>query len=311
VTTEPVARVVADLRAGRTRTPTEVLRHGASVDTLAKYLAAQDATVVDATTIYRRLVEQTRPVWLYDDHPCIAPPFQRFDVCYENEHGNVIVMTALAKDYRGDPALLADTQATTEDARPLSQPEGWESAEPVDWSRVRWTVDTFCWVGARGAAGPVATTGPLHLWRFAIYEDGAPADLHWIKLMDRPMEEWDMAHLVLLGALNFLACRNVVLVEAPGRNRAERRRLGRIGVGVHEIAVLPSGKTRKGIVAAPGEPVGSPLASVRGNFAEYGTNGKGLLFGKLSGRFWRPGHAVGDPALGERRGNYRLEGADR
>lgn len=308
---EPIARVVADLRAGRVRCPLIPARD--DLHAVAAGIAADPGKVIDATAIYRRLVERHKPVWVYEDHPCIAPPFTRFDVGYLNEHGNAIVMTALAHDYRGDPELLGETAATTEAARGLSQPAGWETPEPVDWSRVRWVIDTFCWVGGRGAEGPVPTFGPLHLWRFAVYGDGVPADLHWVKLIDRPLEEWDMAHLVLLGALNFLGCRNVVLGEPP-RARPERRRLARTGVTVHELMVFPAGSSPPArVVTASGMPGGVPLTSVRGHFARYGIEGRGLLFGKHAGRFWIPGHARGDRAHGEHDTSYRLEpeGADR
>jgi hypothetical protein len=35
----------------------------------------------------------------------------------------------------------------------------------------------------------------------------------------------------------------------------------------------------------------APLTSVRGHFARYGVEGRGLLFGKYAGKFWIPAHA--------------------
>lgn len=315
---EAIARVVADLRAGRARNLLTAARSpfageqvGGHSDLFGVALAAarMDAKVIDATTVYRRLAEQERAVWLYEDHPCIAPPFPRFDVCYRNEHGNVVVMCAVAIDHRDgkDDGTKADTTDTFEKGRGVTQPPRWAPAQPVDWDRVRWTVDTFCWIGGRGGGVVFPTGGPAHLWRFAVYDDGEPADLHWVQLLpDYPRERWDMAHLVLLGAMSFLSCRNVELVE-PRRDRAERRRLARTGVSVHELAVFPVGRsTRRQGDKVDG--VGVPLTSVRGHFASYGpAYGRGLLFGRYEGRYWISPHARGDRDHGEHRTDYHLE----
>lgn len=182
----------------------------------------------------------------------------------------------------------------------------WQTAEAVDWAEVRWVIVATVWLGGRSdQVGAVATTGPVHMWRFAVREGGEPADLNWVQLMpEYPRENWDMAHVTLLGALNFCACRNVELVE-PLRPRAERRRIARTGVTVNVISVFPVGRATRG---GGRSGAGVPLSSVRGHFAEYGVNGKGLLFGKLSGRFWIPQHARGSKELGESEHSYRLVG---
>jgi Ca2+-binding RTX toxin-like protein len=90
VTAEPIARVVADLRAGR-------VRHVVADPRLNEIALkrATTATVVDATAIYDALVLKDE-VWVYEDHPCIAPPWESAAVCYVNEHGNCIVMQVTA-----------------------------------------------------------------------------------------------------------------------------------------------------------------------------------------------------------------------
>lgn len=325
MTAEPIGRVIADLRAGRYRNiPMRATvaspEMAAMTDAAADSVRSAEARVIDATAIYHRLVERDEPIHLYEDHPCIAPPFDRFHVCYENEHGNVVVMAAAAMDWRDEDVrkkyvesgriedVRRSQETVTKKIRVELDEQGWEPAEAVDWDRVRWTIYTFLFVGGRGAAGPAPTVGPLHLWRFLVYDDGEPADLHWVRLVDAyPMENWDMAHLVLLGAMNFLAARNVVLVE-PLRHRSVRRRLARTGVTVHELAVLPRGRTRRSLVAEPGDGAAAPLTTVRGHFASYGPQyGRGLLFGKLAGRFWIPGHARGERSAGEHDTSYRLE----
>jgi hypothetical protein len=181
----------------------------------------------------------------------------------------------------------------------------------VEWDRVKWITHVFVYVGGSGRSfstderGSFPTSGPMHLWRFAIYENGEPGDLNWVQLNPSyPMERWDMAHLVVLGSLNFLNCKNVELVE-PQRSRAEQRRIERTGVRVQTINVFGIGKRS---TAEGGKGNGSlPLASVRGHFASYGEeHGRGLLFGKYSGRFWIPQHARGEKTVGETEQTFRL-----
>lgn len=302
-----IAPVVADLRAGRVHR----LIGGVDVWEAARFTVTFDAKTVDATAIYHSLVARDDPVFLYEDHPNIAPPFQCAEFCYVNEHGNVIVMKALAQDRRGHEKEMADSIASLEVARPVSQPEPWEPAEPIEWDRVRWIIDTMCWIGGRKGDGTsFPTGGPVHMWRFAVYETGQPADLHWVHLVpEYPLENWDMAHLVLLGSLNFLNCRNVELVE-PERPRPERRRIARTGQRIYELSVFPVGRSSRSAGSGPGQ--GVPLSSVRGHFSHYGDccpgmhDPRGLLFGKLTGRFWIPQHARGSAEHGEHESSYRL-----
>ncbi len=286
---EPIARVIADLQAGRAHNP---LADNPGLHELA-LKRVKGAVVVDATAIYRSLVDNPKPVYLYEDHPSIAPPWQNSAVCYVNQHGNVTVMQSTA----------------TEFAKPERRPLWDGTADPVDWDRVRWAIDTCVWTGGRSETLGLAmkTLGPVHVWRSAVYENGEPADLHWVHLVpEYPMEHWDMAHLVLLGALNFMNCRNVELVE-PARERHERKRLARLGVTVQTINVFPVGRSTRSGPKAEGAGLGVPLTSVAGHFARYGPEyGRGLLFGKLSGRFWIPQHARGSKELGEQERDYRL-----
>lgn len=288
VTAEAIAKVVADLRAGRFRSPRtgeEIARWGAAL--------LGSGPIVDATAIYEGLVAKDTPVAVYEDHPCVAPPWDRAMVAYVNGHGNVIVMGLSAAETHGE-----------------SLPPGvWDTAEPIDWSEVRWIMTVVVYLGGRSETlGPIQTTGPMHIWRVAVYADGRPADINWVHLVpDCPMEQWDTAQLTLLGALNFLGCRNVDIAE-PARPRAEARRVARTGVTVSEIVVFPAGRSTKRSGEQRGIPVGAArLTKVRGHFAHYGPDyGKGLLFGKYAGRFWHPAHAYGDETLGESSHDYKL-----
>lgn len=316
-TAEAIARVVADLRAGRVRVPAEpAIRPGnrQGMHDIARVIA-EDTTgpVVDATGIYRSLVEHPKPVHVYEDHPNIAPPWPIACVAYCNEHGNVVATTVLARDIPEDERtdLWEPTDRVVTKAGVNVSPGGFAEAvatHTVDWHRVRWVTEVIVWVGGRGGLGPAPTAGPMHMWRLAIYEDGEPADYRWVQLLpSHPQERWDMAHLVLLGALNFMNCRNVDLVE-PARPRAERKRLARTGVRVSVINVTPISRRRSG---TKGAPTGVPLHDVRGHFAHYGAccahhEPRGQLFGKLTGRYWIPQHARGTTDLGEVRSDYRL-----
>ena len=283
MTADAIAHVIADLRAGRVRH----LLDNAELNGAAM-ARAKTVTVVDSTMIYTSLVSNSKPVWIYDDYPNIAPPWENAAICYVNEHGNVIIMQASIRD----PVQI----------------KRWESENPIEWDRVRWIIETFVWIGGRSVElGPFPTTGPIHMWRHAVYENGEAADMRWFHLRpEYPMENWDMAHLVLLGSLNFMACRNIQLVE-PTRTRALRRRLVRLGVSVKTINVLPIGKTYQSDGNKTSSRVGTPLTSVHGHFVRYGPEyGRGLLFGKLSGRFWIPQHARGAIEHGMSERDYKL-----
>ena len=164
----------------------------------------------------------------------------------------------------------------------------------------------YFFLRVRAPDGRIATVGPIHVKRLAIYEDGSPADIGWVQIApEYDLDKFSLALLVLLGALNFMACRNVELVE-PKRSRAEARRLARTGVTVKSITVFPS--SRSSAKRERGDTEGGvPLSVVRGHFANYGPEyGRGLLFGKLAGRFWISGHARGSAEHGEIKADYEL-----
>jgi hypothetical protein len=284
LTAEPIAAVVADLRRGRARSATR----DRAVDGFAAERAKRDQSVVDATAIYRSLVAKDVEIDLYGDHPCITLPWDDAMICYLNEHGNAVVMQASAEPW------------------PLGK--RWDTPNVVVWDELRWLLDVFVWVGGKSGDGrPMPTTGPCHLFQYAVMPDGAPADMHYVHLIRRyPLEHWTMAQLTLLASLNFLACKNVEIVE-PKRPFPVRRRLAKTGVTVQTITVRPISKRTRSTGAGEASGV-VPLTSVRGHFAEYGPQyGKGLLFGKLAGRYWIPGHARGSAESGETRKDYVLK----
>jgi len=282
---EAIAKVIADLRAGRVR-PVDVkgrmltatdgtLIPGIEAARLAHSLVrGRDPVVIDATAI-RQSIPDGVPVDLYGDHPCIAPPFEEMAVSFVNAYGNVLVLHV----------LVADTSIS----------DRWDTADPIDWDRVRWRLTAHLYVGGRSDTEDrdLATLGPAYLWRIAVYDDGEMADLSWADLSpsySATGADFTMEMLTLLRTLNFLNASNVDVAE-PARPRAERRRIERAGGGVvvKTIHVYPPGPRRAGSKGTPlGEGTGE-FSPTRGHFAHYGEKyNRGLLFGKYEGKFWHP-----------------------
>lgn len=302
---EPIAEVVADIRAGKVEHPAGFDASGRRCSKLYLDRAQLPQPVVDCTAIYDSYLASDKGVHLYDDHPSIVPPWTDALLCYVNQHGNVTALQVNRRDWDGSTPSLDD----------------WYTQNEVDWSRVRWIATTAIWVGGRNGAGQyLPTSGPCHLLRHAIYDDGSLADLNWVSLLDRRglrketrevdcdpnRHVWDTATVMVGAVLNFLGASNVEVAE-PHRTRPIRRRLARTGVQVQAIVVRPPGK-RRAVSAVPrpieaGEQVFSP---VRGHFVRYGVEGReGLLFGKYAGKFWVPAFARG--GLGDDVKDYLLK----
>lgn len=284
-----IARVVEELRGGQFRwgsKPPTPFTVDEAVGVMAA--AAQTATLVDVTAIHRDVIARTSGTMLYEDHPCIAPPWDTALICFENTFGNVWAMLAMTYPSTRFPDL---------DEIPR-----WEDDKGIDWDNdVRWVLDTKVFSGGRNGDGVrLPTMGPLVQYRWAIGHEGQPLDLHW-QITHRDITDismMDIPQLVLLESLKFMACRNVELIE-PARRNHERKRLARKGLRINELHVFPSGKSSRS-KGAKGQPLGSVHAPVRGHFASYGpAYGRGLLFGKYEGRFFIPPHVRGSKDVGE------------
>lgn len=294
MTAEPIAAVVADLRAHRTHHPAATDEAGIIYSLKAAQRAAAPQPVVDCTAVFWATMGRDS-VALYEDFPEITPPWDEALLCYVNTFGNVIVLQVNREPWDGHTPTAAE----------------WNTGNEVDWSKVRWVAETAIWIGGRDGEGrEVPTSGPCHILRHAIDEQGAPADINWIALMaprGRPLHTtrrmlqddpnaavWEAAMATLTASLNFLNASNVDVAE-PARPRPERRRLARTGVTVQTIVVRPPGKRRvKGSTARPIDASESVLSPVRGHWARYGPQfDRGLLFGKYAGKFWIAGHIRG------------------
>lgn len=274
---EEIAKVVATVRAGR------AVPHLAGPALTAQLLgrARLPQPTIDATAIYRATVERARGpgVNLYNDFPTVVPPWPEATIAYVNEHGNVMVLQAHMESW------LPELQ--------------WETDNPVDWDRVRWLVEASVWVGGHERAGVKAKTyGPVRLLQHAVYDDGRAADMRWVSMIARSYDDpsiWDMPTAVFNATMNFLACSNVEIAE-PERPFPVRQRLRKTRVQVQTIVVRPPGKRTRSSAgdARPFDALDTPLTSVRGSFGHYGPKyERGLLFGRLEGKFWRPAHARG------------------
>lgn len=278
MSSEAIARVIADLEQGRARLidpSTGDLRRFATSFT-------QHFPVIDATAIYEMMVQNGTEYALYE-HSIVRPVHKCYSTCYENEWGNVIVMHSVAVD-RADEAIHW---------QPVNQ------EHVIDWEAVRWTIGVFWWLGGRSYDIIFPTTGPVYMIKLAVNEDGKIQDISWHDFTKGkyPNENWETAVAVWLRTATFLNCRNVILQE-PKHSRPQRRRLDRIGVHPHELHIRPIGKsTRSASPRRIGDGT-SPLTTVMGHAVRYGVEGRGLLFGKYSGIFWIPEHVRGSEAYG-------------
>lgn len=275
---EAIAAVVADVRAGR------AVPHLAELE-LAELLLArarEKQPTVDVTAVYQSMVERaTGPgIRIYDDFPMVMSPWPAATIGYVNQHGNVLVMQTHAGPW--SPAMR------------------WKTNNPVDWDRVKWWVEASMWVGGRDQTGrAVETHGPVRLLQNAVYDDGGAADLRWVSLVSRKTDDpatWEIPTAVLSATFNFLSCSNVEIAE-PVRAFPVRQRLRKTRVEVQTIVVRPAGKrsvSRSDGAVRAFDALDTPLTSVRGSFGRYGPKfGRGLLFGRHEGQFWRPAHARG------------------
>ena len=281
---EAIARVVADLKTGRFAMPAGngddpgLVRLNEDTVELAQW-----ADVIDATPVFNQFLASGAGKYLYEDHLC-RPVWDNALVSYVNTYGNVYVLSSRVIDNAVDSRI---------------EKIQWGSSENVvDWDRVKWVMHVVIYMGGLGKGKPVVTAGPLHCWRIAIYPDGEISDINWVQVNNQfEPKDWMNQLMVLLDTYNLGNCVNVELA-VPHRQRAQARRLERTGVTVNEIHVRPVSKSYRGKGTPLSQLGSSPLTSVRGHTAEYGTNGKGKLFGKLTGRFWIPQHIRGSEANG-------------
>ena len=343
MTQEAIALAVADLRAGRIAEPhfhEDPWRLLNTMGRIANMQAAKPATTVDITAIYESIIGQKLTV--YGDHPCIAPPFPAADFCFVDHGGAAVVLNMESVDLLdADSEDEQQARSDIEWENPTAWPEHEDYTRPatalmanamanhdmetnalgdemigefapdktIDWTRVRWELWVHAYVSVRGRG----TRGPAHRWTILVYEDGGPASVRYEHMLpEHDLSHWTTPTITMLSALNFLNCKNVELADPIlPRSRSERRRLERTGIDVHTITVRQVG--RRSSSSSDGDGA-MPLSSVRGHFSHYGDccpgyhEPRGLLFGRLTGRYWVPQHARGSAEHGEVQADYELAG---
>lgn len=288
--TEDMANVISDLCSNRVQAVGRPPLDDEVIDLM------KASTIIDIRGVYNHWMANGGGTYMYEDHH-VCPPWEMALMVYANSVGNVMAVQLLAWDVEKDGPWSTQWQPDVDD-------------HVIEWDRVRWVLSAAMFSGGRHSSGiKVPTTGPLVWWRIAVYPDGEMADLHWTLLArDMDVHDFDNALMTMLATLDLCNCVNVV-VEHPVRPMARpmRRRLERTGVRFSEIHIRPISKSYRG--KGPGVPLSEmPAHSVRGHFNEYGVNGKGLLFGKISGRFWIPPHVRGSKEQGEILQSYVAEG---
>jgi len=303
---EEIAKVISDIKSGRAKPFHNDDKENDKTNSLVGKLFDLDKfmpgtiEVVDSTLLYQNMRKAGKPIALYEDHE--IPPVWKFAMIgYVNEHGNVKVVGS----------VVIDVLALDEDEK--WQPKDQEHT--IDWSEIRWVYLALVWVGGTSKTNNrrFPTTGPVYAWQIAVREDGSIVDIQWTSLKSETVpvpKIWQIVLLVYLRTITFASATNVVLVE-PHRQRHVQKRINRMGVKVRTIHVLPTGKTRRKLFED--QPIHGtvPLTSVRGHYARYGPQfDRGLLFGKIAGKFWIPAHARGDESAGIIQHTYKLEPND-
>lgn len=141
---EDIAKVIADLRAGRVRTHRDLLgtAQGRERAEIARRVI-RDPVVIDATTIHRSIPDNV-DVHLYEDHPQVAPPFPETAIAFVNDYGNVPITHVTALDMTGGTSHLTDNALSVLDANTR-----WDTHAPIDWDRVRWRLACHLYCGGR------------------------------------------------------------------------------------------------------------------------------------------------------------------
>lgn len=276
---------------------------------------SRSETVVDITAIYEQVQAMTG--FAPYDQVC-RPPWMEAILCMDDRKNDGTYLVTLTALDTTDPVAL---EALRRQERRLGIEVG------TDWLAQHWAMTLNIMGVAYEGGSPLGVLGPMATYGLTIDADGAPTTIRGrvaplvavtpqgvhtgldpnnpddVRGYESIMEE---LMSTCLAALTFLNCRNVT-VAVPHRQRAQARRLDRIGVEVTEIHVYSMGRTVQGTRPLSSEG-GVPAHTVRGHLARYGPKyDRGLLFGKHEGMFWRPMHARGNPVHGTREHEYVLE----
>ncbi len=178
----------------------------------------------------------------------------------------------------------------------------------VNWGRVLTgpMQHTYCWLNENGS-----------MIEYLAKIEGVPGHPGPTEGETKGFEHFTYPTLM---ALDMIHTRNVRVVDVqlpPKLAKANLRRRGLGSVRWKTITILPY--TQRPVADAPDVVHGlgaRPYQIMPGHYAHYGIVGpggwlRGKLFGKISGRFWVPEHAVGDESQGIVLNDYKVESPDK
>lgn len=280
-----IAEIVRTVRAGRFVQVVDDRLHRLMLN---QVVGVPSTPVIDASSVFHDYMAR-ESFSVYEDHPCIRPPWTHAWVGYKNGHGNINV------------ALVVD----------IANRPDWETENDTSTAIGFLAVFVFCGGRCDGGKKAIPTFGPINHYRIAYDKDGAPLDVNWVRLtrtkgleaLNEENFDLDWPLWMVLGTYTLLNCSNITLVENRPTDRASRRRQDRLGIIESTIHIRPNATRRHSAGSADGEPV--RLHSVRGHVSHYGAccgdshPARGLLFGRITGRVWVPQHARGINEIGE------------
>lgn len=285
------------------------------LDDSARKTIDQLGPKMDVTNIAEYYYHHDKEVWMIgEDFPHPNPPFKTMwvEYRYPRELYSKQVGTVLVKSY--DKGLVPYFGCFVSSIHEFQWREG---AVPGEFGRLSirdkkpglhgnigmagamWYIDR--------ATGRPATFNSVVSARFNLDKDGNVSE-DWYLPTYMGANPEDMATMLtyfhpVMMAFSFANCKNIEIVEVkpPVKlNKARARRGNRQLVSYKVINVLPFGKTYKQqsrTVESDGQGVALHIRA--GNFARYGEKyGRGKLFGKFEGMFWRPQSVVGSADAG-------------
>lgn len=246
---------------------------------------------MDASNVADYYFHHDKEYWCVNDFPRARPPFERMWVEYRypstfrsKEIGEVVSDAAK----RGFEAFFGAC---------VSKPP--PSKEPGEW-----LISGNSFLARQGKI--VEKCGPTRSFRFDLDRGGEISTfyipIHAGNTADEKASYLFVFHPILL-AFSLGNCKNIEIVEvSPDRKlQKARERRGKPRLSSYRIInVLPFGKTyRQTVRKVEGEARGLALHIRAGSFARYGPEfGRGKLFGKHEGMFWRPQSLVGNAEHG-------------
>lgn len=257
---------------------------------------------MDVTNVADYYYHHDKEYWkIGEDFPCCRPPFDTLWVEYRYPN------TMYSKEVGLTNTSVADLGVTAYAGFFISNKYEFTPSGNVNrlgyegliikkdsTDRGQWSVHGGIWYVDRSTGKASKFAEPTGL-RFDLDEHGNVGNFFMPSYMGKDVDEMaSRAYLVhpILMAFSFANCKNIEIVQVKPPERLNRRRIerGKVPLSTYSIVnVLPFGKiySRQTRTVSSGE--GISVAIRRGGYAKYGPEyGRGKLFGKYSGMFWKP-----------------------